>query len=359
VKTLNFFIKLITILVGGLKNSTNNLFHSSQFTIETKKTVSTMSTATRTRSTRKGSSNKKKNHGTLEAENVTGGNITTTARAESAHIIEESPKKRTRKNSRISNDTMVPPSFDFPSSPEKQKASAVGIVTPSLTDLVASPKSKQGERTTTGSVRRVLSMPPLEEVSSEGSSPESSPKEEDTEKPKGKNFFGKYSESSTSIPHTILPKTREVYHIVNKMTGSLGGNGHGGAIYGELTIGSMQKMIELMKVHTGLGPDSRFIDVGSGLGKPNLHVAQDPGVEFSYGIEMEHVRWALGMANLNKVLEAGQKQGTCNVEESDRIGHRCTFQHGDITEASYFDPFTHIYMFDIGYVILECIFATL
>jgi hypothetical protein len=157
------------------------------------------------------------------------------------------------------------------------------------------------------------------------SSPESSPKEVDRGKPKGKNSFGKnslgkYSESSTSIPHTILPKTREVYHIVNQMTGSLGGNCHGGAIYGELTIGSMQKMIELMKVHTG-GPDSRFIDVGSGLGKPNLHVTQDPSVEFSYGIEMEHVRWALGMANLNKVLEAGQKQKTCNVEESDRIGH--------------------------------------
>eukprot|EP00551_Chaetoceros_affinis_P018900 CAMPEP_0203716554 /NCGR_PEP_ID=MMETSP0092-20131115/1181_1 /ASSEMBLY_ACC=CAM_ASM_001090 /TAXON_ID=426623 /ORGANISM="Chaetoceros affinis, Strain CCMP159" /LENGTH=308 /DNA_ID=CAMNT_0050595133 /DNA_START=275 /DNA_END=1201 /DNA_ORIENTATION=+ len=127
------------------------------------------------------------------------------------------------------------------------------------------------------------------------------------------------------------------------MTGSIGGNGHGGAIYGELTVGSMQKMIDLMKVHTAFGPKSRFIDVGSGLGKPNLHVAQDPGVEFSYGIEMEHVRWMLGMSNLNMVLQRAEKK------PSENILHRCMFEHGDITYAKYFDPFTHVYMFDIGF----------
>ena len=148
--------------------------------------------------------------------------------------------------------------------------------------------------------------------------------------------FGVASESE------VQEKTRRVYSIVNKMTGSIGGNGHGGAIYGELTAVSMQKMVDLMKIHTDFGSDSRFIDVGSGLGKPNLHVTQDPGVEFSYGIEMEHVRWVLGMSNLNMVLQYAEKN------KSEDIGHRCTFQHGDITEAQYFDPFTHVYMFDIG-----------
>lgn len=156
-----------------------------------------------------------------------------------------------------------------------------------------------------------------------------------------KTYFGRYVDEKK--PDVILDKTRKVYKIVNKMTGSIGGNGCGGAIYGELTVGSMQKMIELMKVHTDFGPESRFIDVGSGLGKPNLHVAQDPGVEFSYGIEMEHVRWVLGMSNLNMVLKHAKK----NPEED--IRHRCMFQYGDITEAKYFDPFTHVYMFDIGF----------
>ncbi len=140
----------------------------------------------------------------------------------------------------------------------------------------------------------------------------------------------------------VLEKTRRVYSIVSKMTGSIGGNGHGGAIYGELTAVSMQKMVDLMKVHTNFGPDSRFIDVGSGLGKPNLHVTQDPGVEFSYGIEMEHVRWVLGMSNLNMVLQYAAKNPCKDIR------HRCCFQHGDITQAKYFDPFTHVYMFDIG-----------
>lgn len=145
-----------------------------------------------------------------------------------------------------------------------------------------------------------------------------------------------------SCESTVLDKTRNVYKVVNKMTGSIGGNGHGGAIYGELTVGSMQKMIDLMKVHTNFGPESRFIDVGSGLGKPNLHVTQDPGVEFSYGIEMEKVRWVLGMSNLNMVLQHAENK------PSDGIRHQCAFHHGDITDAKYFDPFTHVYMFDIG-----------
>lgn len=174
-------------------------------------------------------------------------------------------------------------------------------------------------------------------------------------------YNGAVTESSCSKEHiltdshpiecsvAIQRNTRVVYTIVNKMSGKIGGNGNGGAIYGELTIGSMQKMIDMMKVHTNLNKDSRFIDVGSGLGKPNLHVAQDPGVMFSYGIEMEYVRWVLGMSNLNKALEAANKQPR-SIDEEERIGHRCIFEYGDITEAEYFDPFTHVYMFDIGYV---------
>jgi len=106
-----------------------------------------------------------------------------------------------------------------------------------------------------------------------------------------------------------------------------------------------------MKLHTNLGPDSRFIDVGSGLGKPNLHVTQDPAVEFSYGIEMEHVRWMLGMSNLKTVLDGAYEQETRGeeLEEDEQIRRRCIFAHGDITEATYFDPFTHVYMFDIGF----------
>lgn len=143
---------------------------------------------------------------------------------------------------------------------------------------------------------------------------------------------------------------QDVYKIISKLTGSVGGNGSFGAIYGELTVGSMQKIIDLMKIHTGFSSTSRFIDVGSGLGKPNIHVCQNPGVEFSYGIEMEMSRWMLGMANLQAIIKAAQSKQESGeiIAESEAIGSNCYFDHGNIMDAMSFDPFTHVYMFSIG-----------
>jgi len=148
----------------------------------------------------------------------------------------------------------------------------------------------------------------------------------------------------------IKKKTTTVYNSVNKMTGTIGGTGHGGAIYGEITMKSMQRIVELMKKYADFNKDSRFIDVGCGLGKPNLHVAQDPQVEFSYGIEMEHVRWMLGLSNLNEVFSLKKRQviTKMNAASEESISYKCYLAHGNITEARYFDPFTHVYMFDIG-----------
>jgi hypothetical protein len=143
------------------------------------------------------------------------------------------------------------------------------------------------------------------------------------------------------------PNVKTIYGIVRKLTGSIGGNGHSGPIYGELTMGSMQKMINLMMTHTNLNSQSRFIDVGSGIGKPNLHVAQYPGVEFSCGVEMEQVRWSLGMTCLQAILNAAATQ-PANLPDEEAIQCRCIFLHRNIKEARTFDPFTHVYMFSIG-----------
>ena len=151
-----------------------------------------------------------------------------------------------------------------------------------------------------------------------------------------KGPFGLSSKSRIEI----APHVRSVYRTINRYTGSIGGNGSGGAIYGELSIGSMQKVVNLLKVHTNLSSSSRFIDVGCGLGKPNIHVAQDPGVEFSYGLEMESIRWVLALSNLNQVLKSAKK--------NKQIGHKCFLACANINEAKTLDPFTHVYMFDIG-----------
>jgi len=155
--------------------------------------------------------------------------------------------------------------------------------------------------------------------------------------------------TGTSTTIQVPTNVRKVYTAINKMTGRIGGNGSGGAIYGELTVGSMQKMVNQMKKHTQFSSQSRFIDVGCGLGKPNIHVAQDPGVEFSFGIEMEKVRWLLGMHNLYNVLSEARKENGFNKNPDQAIRHRCAFMYGNITSASSFDPFTHVYMFDIGF----------
>jgi len=144
-----------------------------------------------------------------------------------------------------------------------------------------------------------------------------------------------------------------VYKIVRKLTGNIGGNGYSGPIYGELTKHSMQKMVNLMVQTTGFSASSRFIDVGSGIGKPNLHVAQFPGVEFSCGVEMEHNRWSLGMTCLKACLHAAVEERNEESTSSDNnhvlLQGNTIFLHNNILEAKTFDPFTHVYMFSIGF----------
>jgi hypothetical protein len=103
----------------------------------------------------------------------------------------------------------------------------------------------------------------------------------------------------------------------------------------------MQKIVNLMKINTEFSADSLFIDIGCGLGKPNLYVAQDPGVCFSYGIEVERERYNLGINNLHFVLK--------EAEVNQEIGTNLSMRHGDILDAHTLDPFTHVYQFDIGF----------
>jgi hypothetical protein len=163
---------------------------------------------------------------------------------------------------------------------------------------------------------------------------------------------------------TLVPENvKLVYSIIRKQTGCIGGNGSEGPIYGELTVGSMQKMVNYMKLLTGFSSSSRFIDVGSGIGKPNFHVAQDPGVEFSFGIELIKDRWLLSMNCLKQVLNkvttqqgeqspgfqvTGVADPKVDIPSDNRLKHRIFFDCGDINLAQTFDPFTHVYMFSIG-----------
>ncbi|KAJ0392676.1 hypothetical protein P43SY_006955 [Pythium insidiosum] len=132
----------------------------------------------------------------------------------------------------------------------------------------------------------------------------------------------------------------EAYKAIRKKTGALGGNGAGGAIYGEITQNSFQRVVDYMKAHCELTERSLFLDVGSGLGKPNFHVAIDPGVEVSYGIELEDLRWQLSLHNLKSVMA---------LDINKNKASRTIFTAGDITHAHTLNPFSHIYSFDVGF----------
>jgi len=225
---------------------------------------------------------------------------------------------------------------------------AVVLVSSTVAQRVVTPATKLAgdrelpieENTSVNEVRRDLfteerpaPITPFKQAKTEGESRPTA---------KRKLIFGRLT---TEI--IVKDNVKQVYGIVRQLTGSLGGNGSHGPIYGELTMGSMQKMVNLMKEHTEFDSSSRFIDVGSGIGKPNLHVAQDPGVEFSYGIECEYDRWLLGINCLRGVLDAAVKCQS-NNSATQQILHCCVFEHGDIRSAETFDPFTHVYMFSIG-----------
>lgn len=118
--------------------------------------------------------------------------------------------------------------------------------------------------------------------------------QEEVEGSASKLIFGRSSPGSVV---NVDSKVEKVYKIVKKATGSLGGNGCNGPIYGELTMHSMQKIVNILITKCNFSHKSRFIDVGSGLGKPNFHVSQDPAVRLSLGVELEEIRWQVSHTN--------------------------------------------------------------
>jgi len=134
------------------------------------------------------------------------------------------------------------------------------------------------------------------------------------------------------------PSIKHLYRVIQKSSGAVGGYGHNGPVYGEITMGTFQKVVNAMIKYTGFEAGSSFVDIGSGLGKPNLHVALNPGVKLSCGIEVEELRWQLSMHNLRFVMN--------QVPEMRK--NVVYFAHADATEMDL-HAFTHIYMFDVGF----------
>jgi hypothetical protein len=238
-------------------------------------------------------------------------------------------------------------------SPLRKYKSSVNEGTPKKgkkipTDVVASPGN---------------STPKKSQKAQERTPPRSKTKEEFT----SSSFLSAVSPSKSPFKSKIAidAKVQKVYKLVTRRN-QLGGNGHTGAIYGELTMGAMQKVINLMVDKCELTHKSRVIDVGAGLGKPNLHFAQDPACRLSLGVELEELRWKLSMFIFEGIVSEMSndiKQKTVGPETKDTdddgdssmtvmsvpLHGGVNFVHGDIDDATTTDPFTHIYQFDLGF----------
>jgi len=62
----------------------------------------------------------------------------------------------------------------------------------------------------------------------------------------------------------IAPQVKQLYKVIQKSTGGVGGYGHDGPVYGEITEGSFQKIVNFMKDNVNFGTDSSFMDIGAG-----------------------------------------------------------------------------------------------
>jgi hypothetical protein len=144
-------------------------------------------------------------------------------------------------------------------------------------------------------------------------------------------------------PSLRAVELKQLYSLIRRKSGQLGGAGSGGAIYGEVTQDSFQRVVECLVELTGLGPESVFMDVGAGLGKPNMHVAVDPGVRLSLGVEVVGGRWWQSIHLLSGMLRG---EGGVQVQEA---AQRCFLAHADVCDLPSLDPVTHVYSFNKGF----------
>jgi len=152
-----------------------------------------------------------------------------------------------------------------------------------------------------------------------------------------------YAHHTFSRVTKISTPIRQAYSVVNtKKTGAE--TAFAGEkltpIAGEITMSSMDRIINLMKKYTHFDSCSRIIDIGCGQGKPNFHFAIAVNPSLNVGIEIVPLRWFQATTNLIRL---------CDKALEGKIPYpNCYLLLGNIRDAAILDPFTHIYMFSTG-----------
>jgi hypothetical protein len=106
-----------------------------------------------------------------------------------------------------------------------------------------------------------------------------------------------------SRPPPASSSLKELYSIMQGCESRLGGGEGVEGIYGSITQAGMNKIFDCMKHGTSFGANSCLIDIGSGLGRPQLHAAIDPGLKKSLGIELDQVKVTKARAFITQTLD--------------------------------------------------------
>ena len=112
-------------------------------------------------------------------------------------------------------------------------------------------------------------------------------------------------------------------------------------LYGEISPGSLSSLGDMLTDRCEFKSSSILLDVGSGVGKPTIYFAHNPGLDCCIGIECDRTRWCLSMQNAYYVL-------LDSFLKSDSNKVNLWFLHIDLKELTCFNRCTHIYSFTCG-----------
>lgn len=118
--------------------------------------------------------------------------------------------------------------------------------------------------------------------------------------------------STTSLkekPTSEKDIVRSLYLTMTGIENKLGGGEGVEGLYGSIKGGDMQRILSVMRHHTGLGPGSHLVDVGAGLGRPLIHALLTEGIALASGIEIDSIKCMKAIPFLEQTVKALARKG--------------------------------------------------
>ncbi|KAG2501386.1 hypothetical protein HYH03_001174 [Edaphochlamys debaryana] len=136
------------------------------------------------------------------------------------------------------------------------------------------------------------------------------------------------------------PAVDALYSLMQSFENKLGGGEGVEGLYGSITQGGMQKVLDCLRHNTGFNKSSKLVDIGAGLGRPLLHAMVTAGLEDVWGVELDSVKCNKATAFCGHVIENMALKGMIRADS--RVPE---IYCSSIEEVKSLDPATHAYSF--------------